>query len=744
MTCFLEKAEAKVDNSRFKHGLCLLGEKLGIFHPVMSRMGRAISGPQASIVTFHDVLARGDEPTYGISSDALEESIQYFARTFNVVPLSHILDAIDGHRALKPPTLAITFDDGKKSFLTHALPVLQKYRLCATVFIVTKTLEPSFALWTDIVEQLVARLESVRLPRYLGYGPSLDASTRPLKRETVIRLKAYLRYLPARRREAAIRELLRANELSQGELSTAGLYLTRQDIPELLKSGIEIGSHSHSHEVFSLLSQEEARSELVTSKLTLEKITGKTVECFAFPNGTRADFRPHDVSLAKEEGYRAALTTMRGNVRLSEGQFLLPRIEAPGGYEDLPLVLFSGLSALESLLCSKREKTLKSLSKGGKRVNVLYVIDSLHPEYAGGTETQLENTIRHADKDFINPSLCVLRKIVPGDFTYSVNIVGIKKLLGPGFVPALWRLARLMRKEKIDIAHLFFFDSVVIGTVAARLAGVPVVITSRRGIRSLTSKKLAVSLVRVLDKFATCVLSNSHAVRESVLEEEKIPPHKVMVIHNGMVVPQVMAFPAGEAKSRLGLRPGEPSVGIVSNLRHVKGVDVFLKAAAIVSKEEPSARFCIFGQGELREELEKLAKELNIAHAVKFLGFRRDAYALIPGLDVTVISSRSEGCANALLEYCFTGSAIVATDVGGNAEIIVDCETGLLVPADDAVLLGGGVLKLLRDSHLRTWLGSQARNGVNEKFLLRDALRQLWCLYWRLLNPEDGSTRRGA
>ena len=104
-----------------------------------------------------------------------------------------------------------------------------------------------------------------------------------------------------------------------------------------------------------------------------------------------------------------------------------------------------------------------------------------------------------------------------------------------------------------------------------------------------------------------------------------------------------------------------------------------------------------------------------------------------------VISSRSEGCANALLEYCSAGSAIVATEVGGNPEIIADCESGLLVPADDPVLLGKGILRLLRDSHLRTWLGSQARREADRKFLFRDALRQLWCLYWRLMQPKDGS-----
>ena len=79
----------------------------------------------------------------------------------------------------------------------------------------------------------------------------------------------------------------------------------------------------------------------------------------------------------------------------------------------------------------------------------------------------------------------------------------------------------------------------------------------------------------------------------------------------------------------------------------------------------------------------------------------------------------------------------MATDVGGNAEIIADEESGLLVPSEDAVALGNAVVSLLQASHRRTILGAQARRDANEKFILRDALRQLWCLYWRLLHPED-------
>ena len=727
--------------------LCWMGQRTGAFRLASARAGRVLSGPNAWIVTFHDVCAAGGELTYGVDVRTFEETLRYFKRHFEVVPLSRVLELAAAGRGLAGggrggdggngrPLLAVTFDDGRKSLITHALPVLKKHGICATAFVISKTLDPAFLIWTDVVERLVAGLDRVTLPKYLGYAVSIDTGDFTRKRDAVITLKSFLRYMPARRREMALRDLFLVNGLAPESLPLNGLYLSRDELRELVQSGIEIGSHSHSHEVFSLLSVEEARAELMTSKRALEEAAGTPVRYFAFPNGTSADFRPQDVAMAMEAGFEAVLTTVRGAVSLTPGQFLLPRIEAPGGYEEQPLGLFSCLLALESMMAPVKRRRLRALARQRNSVNVLYVIDYLHPDYAGGTETQLEGTLRNVDREFVNPFLCVLRGEAPKGFECPVTVLGVEKLLSPGFLKGLLTLVRLMRRERIDVAHLFFFDSVVLGTVAAALSRVPVRITARRGLRSLTSKQSEMFLIRLLDRVTSCVLSNSFAVRDCVLEDERIPRQKALVLHNGMFVPESTALSPGEAKQRLGLRPGDICVGLVANLRHVKGIDVFLEAASLVHKAEPSARFSVFGEGELRGALTALAAELGLGDAVTFHGFNRAAYGLVPGFDVAVVSSRSEGCSNALLEYCFAGSAIAATDVGGNAEIISNCESGLLVPSESPAMLAEAILKLARDSHLRTWIGSQARKDANAKFLMRDALRQLWCLYWRLLHPQ--------
>ncbi len=738
-----------LSRSRGSYGLtdslCRLGQRTGVFPVFASRIGRMVSGPYAWVVTFHDVSATTDGLSYGTSVDAFEEAVRFFKRHFRIVPLQYIVRSVagDAHYAGRAlgrgpddgrPLLAITFDDGRRSLLTHALPVLQKHQVAATAFLISKTFDSSFVIWTDVVEKLVAKLNSVSLPKYMGCASSVRSDGFDLKREAVIRLKSYLRYLPRSRRDIAVRDLLRVNGVSFEDIFPADLYLSKRDVLELVEAGVDIGSHSHTHEVFSLLSSEDALSELTTSKHVLEEVTDRPVDCFAFPSGTEVDFRPRDILLAKEAGYHAAFTTLRGAVTLEPGQFLLPRMEAPGGYEEQTLATFSCLLALESVLAGRRKSKLRSLRRKRERVNVLYIIDYLHPAFAGGTEAQLESTIRNADREFINPFLCILRGEAPQGLGCPVKILNVHRLLGPGFARSVYVLTRLMRREKIDVVHLHFFDSVLLGTLAAFLAGVPVTLTARRGLRSLAGLGWQTVLVRGLDRLAACVLSNSFAVMKRAVTDERIPVHKAHVIHNGVVVPEGTALAPGEAKLRLGLKPGEMSIGVVSNLRHVKGVDVFLRAAGLVARQMPLARFSVFGAGELRDELERLAAELGIRESVKFHGFTQEAFSLIPGFDAAVVSSRSEGCSNALLEYCFTGLAIVATDVGGNSEIIVDEESGLLVPSENPEALAEAVLRLARDPHLRTKLGSQARKEVDMRFQMRDALRQLWCLYWRLLN----------
>jgi glycosyltransferase involved in cell wall biosynthesis len=157
-------------------------------------------------------------------------------------------------------------------------------------------------------------------------------------------------------------------------------------------------------------------------------------------------------------------------------------------------------------------------------------------------------------------------------------------------------------------------------------------------------------------------------------------------------------------------------VGVVANLRSVKGLDVFVRAAAEVSARHPRATFHVAGEGDQRPALERLAAELGLGGRFFLPGSVKDVPAFLAGLDVAVLCSRSEGMSNAVLEYMAAGKAVVATTVGANPRLIEDGVHGLLVPPGDGKQLAAAISRLLADGKLAARLGAAARTRVQERY----------------------------
>ena len=147
-----------------------------------------------------------------------------------------------------------------------------------------------------------------------------------------------------------------------------------------------------------------------------------------------------------------------------------------------------------------------------------------------------------------------------------------------------------------------------------------------------------------------------------------------------------------------------PLIGTVGRLTRQKGIDTFLATAARISEELPNARFVIAGDGELRDELQRMVRELGLEQRVSFLGYRQDMLNVIGGLDIMLYLSRWEPFANTLLEAMAVGTPVVATDVGGNAEAIVEGESGRLVPSESADAAANAAIDLIRNEDVRTKL----------------------------------------
>jgi glycosyltransferase involved in cell wall biosynthesis len=345
-------------------------------------------------------------------------------------------------------------------------------------------------------------------------------------------------------------------------------------------------------------------------------------------------------------------------------------------------------------------------------IRVCFLIDELA---RAGTETQLLALIRGLDRSRIEPTLCLLRGDSPTSRALEpcdcpVHRLGMGSLHSPRTWLRTWRFARFLRRESFDVLQVYFPDSTYVGVPAAWLAGTPAVVRTRNNLGHWLTP-LHRRLGRFLNRFTTATIVNSEAARDALFAAENPTPESVVVLENGVDLERFAHIAPLEERP-----PGLRNVGIVANLRPVKGLDVFLHAAEQIAKQHPETQFSIAGDGEQRDELEQLTSRLGLTERVRFHGAVSDIPGFLDRLDVAVLSSHAEGMSNALLEYMAAGRAIVATAVGAATRMIDAGVHGMLVPPGDAGQLAVAVASLLADP-CRAWqLGAAACRRAEAEF----------------------------
>ncbi len=203
-------------------------------------------------------------------------------------------------------------------------------------------------------------------------------------------------------------------------------------------------------------------------------------------------------------------------------------------------------------------------------------------------------------------------------------------------------------------------------------------------------------------------ICNANIVREHFALHFGIDLEKMKVLRNGIEASALGYIDHSQTCA---------DIGIVGNMtRHVKRTDLFIKAAAIVNKQHPELKWHIIGDGNMRPELEQLAKDLLVFEKIHFAGRVSDVAGYLENLDIGIICSDSEGLSNALLEYMFKGVVAIATNVGGNPELIEHEKTGLLVPPDNAEALAAAITCLIEDKFLKNKLVRAAREKAEQEY----------------------------
>lgn len=354
------------------------------------------------------------------------------------------------------------------------------------------------------------------------------------------------------------------------------------------------------------------------------------------------------------------------------------------------------------------------------------MIDQLR---AAGTESQLSALIRNLDRSRVQPFLCLLngedplsRALEPPDC--PVLRLGVRSLHHLSTLPQAVRLARFLCSQRIDVVQVYFPDSTYLGVPVARLAGVPFVVRTRNNL-GYWMKPLDRLLGRVYNRLVDRTIANCVPCRQAVIEDEGAAPQSVVVLENGV---DLSRFVQGRTRSG-----GPRRVGMVANLRPVKDVELFVRAAADVVDHHPDVTFAVAGEGEQRPVLERMITDLGLAGRFLLPGSTPDVPAFLADLDVAVLCSRSEGMSNAVLEYMAAGKPVVATAVGANVQLIENGVNGLLVPPGDWAQLAGALDRLLRDPEEAARLGAAARRHVQERYSREAMVRRFEAFYQDLL-----------
>ncbi|MCX8072602.1 MAG: glycosyltransferase [Candidatus Binatia bacterium] len=374
-------------------------------------------------------------------------------------------------------------------------------------------------------------------------------------------------------------------------------------------------------------------------------------------------------------------------------------------------------------------------------LRIAYVINEM---VVGGTQTHLRQVLRLLDRRDFDPTLICLSG--RGALLEDVRRLGVP-VFAPGarldfqglsLARRVVALARLLRQQRPDIVHNYLLRANFVGSVAARLARVPVVVCSTRGCHELHGAHLIAA--KIGNALADRVMVNALAVREFVHEHEGCPREKMFVVPSGIDTGRFAPLPGSGFKSRLGIREHCIVIGTVTRQRIRKGVEEFVRALAEVARKEPRLHGLIVGEVDDTGELRRIVAELGVEEKLTLAGRRDDMPEVYAAMDLYVLSSHDEGMSNALLEALAMEKPVVATDVGGTGEVVEAGKSGILVPPKDWRALAAALTEMLSKRPRWPEMGKSGRARVEQHFSAQAMVREIEEVY-RQLAADRGVVR---
>jgi len=332
-----------------------------------------------------------------------------------------------------------------------------------------------------------------------------------------------------------------------------------------------------------------------------------------------------------------------------------------------------------------------------------------------------------------------------------IRVIQIPKLIRAVHPPydffALLSIYRILKANEYHIVHTHIAKAGLIGRLAAKLAGVPIIIHGLHGTtfhsgHSKFIRKFFISLETLGARYTDCFVCVGEHLKNLYLSQKIGTPRRYTVIRSGMALDQF--YSAGlwseskviSKKQELGIQPQQPIVGYVASLEPRKGHKYAIEAIHMIASRHPNIRGLFVGDGFYRSELEKIVAKLGLTDIIIFAGYRQDIAEVTATFDVKIFTSQWEGLPQVLVQAVAAGKPVVSFDVEGVREVIDDGNNGYVVPARDSQMLARKVSHLLDDLSLSKQMGARGRELVDASWSIETMVEKTEELYERLFNKK--------
>jgi glycosyltransferase involved in cell wall biosynthesis len=380
-----------------------------------------------------------------------------------------------------------------------------------------------------------------------------------------------------------------------------------------------------------------------------------------------------------------------------------------------------------------------------RKIKILFLLDSLYG--IGGTEKHLFDVATRLDKNRFQCIVCPIRfeQEYVDDFRAAgirVILIPFERVYGYAAMKQAARLYHILKEEQVDVFQSFNIDSDIYGGIIAKCAGVPVIISGRRDLGTYRRKHHLLA-GRITNRFVTRFVAVCDAVGQLVAETEDISPSRISTVHNGIdpdVAARVDERQVKSLKEKYHISEQSFVIGNVSHLRPEKGHSTFFEAILKIKAVISGLKVLVVGDGDLKPKFEKYVKDYGLSEIVIFSGYVDNVLEHVALMDICCLTPVSnEGFSNALLEQMTMGKAIIATDVGGNREAVIDGESGIIVPPLNVEALAEAMIRLYKNPPLRNEMGRAAKARVMEHFGIDKMISRMEQLYSKML--IDGHER---